>query len=133
MGHTFQGKRVSRRWAKVLRAADKTLNFKLNSGRRTLREQGVLFRQNMYGVNRPKPGKPLTAWPNPFAPHIRVIPPHALDVDMWAEDGPEDLMRWLNRRGARATRPVPGELWHIEVRAGDLQRVLRYVKKHGGK
>lgn len=125
----FQGKRVSRKWHRVLtRARAEGVRFMLTSGRRTMAEQWALFRQNMVWngwryVQRP--GRPLTAFPNPLAPHIRKgFANHALDVN--ALDGGETrLQRWLERKGAHPTNPVPGEAWHLELSRSDLRRLYR--------
>lgn len=121
----FDGKRVSKRWAVVLKRARKDgVRFQLTSGRRSMAEQWGLYRQNMLN-GRPRPGRPLTAFPSPTAPHIRVgNPAHALDVN--ALDGGEArLQRWLEKKGARPTNPVPGEAWHLELSLRDLTRLWR--------
>lgn len=126
----FDGKRVSRAWRRVLTEARRQgVQFQLNSGRRTLAEQRRLYNQNMQGPGRPKPGRPMTAYPDPNAPHIRVgRPDHALDVN--AVDGGETrLQRWLEKHGARPTNPVPGEAWHMELPAGDLLRLARKFRR----
>jgi hypothetical protein len=125
----FQGKRVSRTWRRVLRRASKDINFTLNSGRRTLREQWKLFRQNMYGVGRPRPGRPYTAFPSPIAPHIRVGRfDHALDVEP-SDGGEQRLQNWLARHGVSSTNNVPGESWHLEATAWQLLRLARKIRK----
>lgn len=123
----FAKVRVSGRWNTVLRAARKDrVRFRVNSGHRTMREQMRLFRENMIRPGVPKPGHPMTAFPSPFAPHIRVgRADHALDVDMFYGDGVEGLVRWLRAHGAHVTFPVPGEGWHIEINAADLKRLWR--------
>ena len=126
---TFQGKRVSRRWKRVLTAADRKIDFRLNSGRRTLAEQARLFRENMVRVGVPKPGHALTAWPNPLAPHIRVgRQNHAVDVDMFAGDGVQALAAWLRRHDVTPTFPVRGEGWHLELSGKDLKRLAKRLK-----
>src|SRR5215207_5152933 len=79
----YYGKRVSRRWNRVLRAADRAgVKFHLTSGHRTMREQWALYNQNMQSPGVPKPGRPLTAFPSPNAPHIRIgRAAHALDIN----------------------------------------------------
>jgi lysozyme len=127
---TFQGKRVSGRWKRVLTAADRNIDFQLNSGRRTMAEQTALFRQNMIRPGVPKPGRPLTAFPNPLAPHIRVgLPNHAVDVDMFAADGVQALAAWLRKKGATPTFPVRGEGWHLELALADLVKLDRRLKR----
>lgn len=123
--------RVSKRWAKVLRAADKDkVRFTLTSGHRTLREQTALFRRNMRWTGLrwvPRSGRPLTAFPSPAAPHIRAGR-HAHAIDVNSLDGGETrLQRWLEREGARPTNPVPGEAWHLELSGRDLKRLARRV------
>jgi hypothetical protein len=123
----FDGARVSRRWAVVLRRARKNgVKFKINSGHRTMREQRALFSQNMQRVGVrwvQKPGHALTAWPTPLAPHIRTgNPAHALDVPT---PGGADLAVWLRRRGIHVEFPVPGEPWHLEVTRRGLTKLWR--------
>jgi hypothetical protein len=128
----FDGRRVSFAWFVVLRAARADgVRFTLTSGKRTLREQMALFRQNMVRVGVPKPGHPLTAFPSPIAPHIRRgSPAHALDVN--ALDGGETrLQRWLESKGVSVSNPVPGEAWHMEVAVGQLVRLaVRELRAH---
>lgn len=122
----FQGKRVSSSWVVVLKQAEREgVKFRLNSGRRTMAEQQALYDRNMLN-GRPRPGHPLTAVPNPNAPHIRVgREAHALDVDSW-NDGENKLQRWLRGKGLNAQNTVPGEAWHIEVPEAQL---VAYVKR----
>lgn len=121
--HRIDGHRVSPEWHDVLSAARADhVQFVLNSGQRTMSEQLALYVQNMSG-GRPRPGRPLTARPTPWAPHIRVgRPDHALDVST-LDGGETDLQRWLERRGATVTNPVPGEPWHLEIPQPDLLRL----------
>jgi hypothetical protein len=127
----FQGKRVSGKWFVVLTAAWKDgVRFRLNSGQRTLAEQTKLFNQNMHLVAGrwvPRPGRPLTAFPSPNAPHIRVgRSNHALDVDSFAEGGGEEkLETWLEREGVNWMNNVPGETWHGELSAADLTKLYK--------
>ena len=121
--------RVSKRWAKVLKAADKDhVRFTLTSGHRSMREQTVLFRRNMRWTGLrwvQRPGRPLTAFPSPTAPHIRVGR-HAHAIDVNSLDGGETrLQRWLERKGAHPTNPVPGESWHLELTGQGLKRLAR--------
>lgn len=119
--------RVSARWANVLLAADEAgIRFRVTSGHRTIAEQTALFRQNMRwnGVRWvQRPGRPLTAFPTPNAPHIfRGRHAHALDVN--ALDGGEArLQSWLERKGAKVTNPVKGEPWHMVVSGADLKEL----------
>lgn len=125
----FDGHRVSKRWYRVLRRARREgVRFSVISARRTLAEQWRLFRQNMYWNGWryvPRPGRPLTAFPSPFAPHIRRgRANHALDIN--TRDGGEyRLQSWLSRQGAHPTNPVRGEPWHLELGAWDLRRLAR--------
>lgn len=128
--------RVSGRWRHVLRAADRdNVRFHVTSGHRTMREQWRLFRQNMRWNGYkwvPKPGRPLTAYPSPFAPHIRSgRAAHALDVNS-LDGGEARLERWLERQGAGINwkNTVSGEPWHGELSGRDLKRLS---KKFGGR
>ena len=118
MAKTFQGKRVSRAWWRVLTAAQRQgVSFRLNSGRRTLAEQWALYRAYKAGTGN------LAAYPLPTAPHIRVgLPNHAIDVDTNVGGGEDDLQRWLQHRGVRVGNPVWGEPWHMDA---DLRTLLR--------
>lgn len=120
----FRGKRVSRRWRRVLTAAEKAgVKFTLNSGRRTLAEQRDLYRRYLNGTGN------LAAYPNPNAPHIRVgRQAHALDVDT-LDGGESRLQRWLEKHGVRVSNPVRGEPWHLEVPEKDLRRLARKIRK----
>lgn len=129
MARTFQGNRVSRAWGTVLAEAVKTVSFRLNSGRRTMTEQRVLYAQNMLN-GRPRPGRPLTAVSNPNAPHIRVgRQAHAIDVDTKVGDGEAALQRWLERHGLTVSNPVPGEAWHMEVPELQLRRLAARIRR----
>lgn len=119
----FQGKRVSRAWRTVLTEADRHIDFQLNSGRRTMREQWALWRAYRAGRGN------LAAFPSPFAPHIRKgFPNHALDVDSW-NDGENKLQRWLRRHGAPATNTVVGEAWHLEAPLRGLLKLTRRIRR----
>ncbi len=118
--------RVSRKWRRVLRAADRAgVKFHVTSGHRTMAEQQALFNQNMMRLANgrwvPKPGRPLTAWPSPTAPHIRTgSPAHAIDVNS-LDGGEQRLENWLDARGADARNTVAGEAWHLEVSKSHLE------------
>ena len=124
----FEGKRVSKKWYVVLKRAREAghTTFRVNSGKRTMREQWALFRQNMRWDGRrwvPKPGRPLTAYPSPTAPHVRIgRADHALDLDH-----PESLARFLRSspRDAHPTFPVAGESWHLELPGKELTRLWK--------
>jgi len=126
----FQGKRVSDEWDLILTDAAKRVSFRLNSGRRTMREQSVLFAQNMIAPNRPKPGRPMTAVPNPRAPHIMVgRPNHSLDIDTNVGDGEQALEHELERMGLIIINDVIGEPWHQTERdASRLRRVAGRIE-----
>ncbi len=120
----FQGKNVSDEWDVVLTDAAKRVSFRLNSGRRTMREQAALFAQNMVRPGVPRPGRPMTAVPNPNAPHIMVgRPNHSLDVDTAVGDGEQTLERELERMGLVIINDVAGEAWHQTER--DARRLRR--------
>jgi hypothetical protein len=106
----FKGKRVSAAWFTVLTFAAPYVSFQVNSGRRTLAEQWVLYRAWL------KFRQVLAAFPNPNAPHIKLgRPDHALDVDQYVGDGTDGLMRWLAARGCPCSKTVSGEGWHFEA------------------
>lgn len=126
----FQGKRVSWRWRAVLRWARREgVNFTLTSGRRTLKEQWALFRQNMMWngfrwVQRP--GRPLTAFPRPGAPHLKRIN-HALDINT-LDGGETRFQRWVESKGVKWRNRVPGEAWHGDVSWRGLTKLYRLAK-----
>jgi hypothetical protein len=126
----FQGKKVSTSWDVVLTHAQRMgVHFELDSGRRTMAEQLVLWR------NYRKYGKPVAAFPNPNAPHIRVgRQAHAIDVNS-LDGGETRLQRFLEKEGLHPTNPVRGESWHMVVPESELRRyaqtVLRRQKKVG--
>jgi hypothetical protein len=105
---------VSAEWHVVLSAARRAgVSFLVTDGHRTLAQQQKLWEIHLAGG-------PLAAFPNPNAPHIRSgRPDHAIDVNA-LDGGAGRLAAWLRRRDARATFPVPGEAWHIEVPRADL-------------
>lgn len=122
---TFQGKRVSRAWKRVLSSAERHgIKFRLNSGRRTMREQWALYRAYKNGTGN------LAAFPSPLAPHIRVgLPNHAIDVDQFYGDGEAGLQKWLNRHGVPATNNVPGEGWHLDAPLAALVKLSRKIAR----
>jgi hypothetical protein len=126
----FQGKKVSTSWDIVLTHAQRMgVRFELDSGRRTMAEQWVLYR------NYRKYGKPVAAFPLPNAPHIRLgRQAHAIDVNS-LDGGENRLQRFLEKEGLHPTNPVRGEAWHLEVPESELrryaQRVLRRQKEVG--
>jgi len=120
----FQGHKVSDEWDVVLSDAAKRVSFRLNSGRRTMKEQAALFARNMIAPGRPRPGRPMTAVPNPNAPHIMVgRPNHSLDVDTEEGDGEQALEAELERMGLVIINDVVGEPWHQTER--DARRLRR--------
>jgi hypothetical protein len=120
----FDGHKVSTSWDLVLTHARRMgVHFKLDSGRRTMAEQWVLWR------NFRKYGKPAAAFPNPAAPHIRVgRQAHAIDVNS-LDGGENRLQRFLEREGLRPTNPVRGEAWHMEVPEGQLRAYAQIVRR----
>ncbi len=118
---SFQGRRVSSEWAVVLTAAQRAgVSFRLNSGQRTFSEQAAL-----YALYRSGRGN-LAAVPSHTAPHIRTgRPDHALDVDMYSQDGVQGVAGWLRKQGVSVAWTVPGEGWHIETPRRDLARLAK--------
>ena len=112
----FDGKRVSREWHTVLTAArGDGVRFTLNSGRRTLAEQALLYATFL------RVGRPLAAKPSRTAPHIRVGRlDHAVDINA-SDGGAQRFAGWMQDHGLRAAFTVPGEPWHIESTADDLK------------
>lgn len=124
----FRGKRVSKKWYVVLRHVERRgIKFSLNSGHRTIREQLALFRQNMHLVGGrwiPKPGRPLTAFPSPIAPHVRTgRADHALDLDNALA-----VARHLHAHGLHPSFPVFGEPWHLELPGAELTQLWRELR-----
>lgn len=79
----------------------------VNSSYRSIDEQRALYAKNMDSVTgRPKPGRPLTAVPNPNAPHVRGV---ALDVDDVRLEHP--LIDECRKLGLMDD--VPSERWHL--------------------
>jgi len=99
----------------VLAAAARHVDFTLDSGHRTMGEQHTLHERSR------RSGAPAAALPTAGAPHIRIgRANHAIDVDA-LDGGAARVVVWLRERGARASLPVRGQPWHIEVPAADLQ------------
>jgi hypothetical protein len=119
----FDGRKVSTSWDVVLTHARRMgVKFELDSGRRTMGEQWVLWR------NFRKFGKPVAAFPSPTAPHIRVgRQAHAIDVNS-LDGGETRLQRFLQREGLHPTNPVRGEAWHMEVPESQLRRYAHRVR-----
>lgn len=134
MAYKIDGKPVSKPWHTVLTHYRRTGGrFRVNSGRRTMREQWRLYRAYRAGKGN------LAAFPNPWAPHINNgRANHAIDVDNFAHatrrsTAPERMVRWLQRNGVKASRPVKGEPWHIEVDRADLLRFAREIERKRGR
>lgn len=124
----YYGKRVSRRWNRVLREADRQgVRFHLNSGHRTMREQWALY--NQLGQYHPVTNPHGAAFPSPKAPHIRPwTAAHALDID--SNDGGETRFeRWVERHGVNWMNTVRGESWHGELSTGDLRKLDRKLNR----
>jgi hypothetical protein len=85
--------------------------IRIRSGRRSLAEQMALYNQNMQSPGVPKPGRPLTAYPNASAPHTRgVAADCGIDgCDIGDYPGASAALR---RHGLGL--PVAGEDWHVE-------------------
>lgn len=133
---TFDGKRVSSEWKTVLtEAREDGVAFHLNSGRRLYGEQAKLYSRNMFR-GRPRPGRPLTAYPSHTAPHVRTGRiDHALDIndeDLFngTKGGADNLIRWAAKHGAQLIRTVRSEAWHLEIKGGEaaLRALARRVK-----
>lgn len=109
----FQGKRVSRTWGRILRAANRHgVKFTLNDGQRTMADQ----RQRVRDHGLWSPSNPTgAAQPSPTAPHVREgHENHALDVST-LDGGETRLQNWLNSQGLNAINTVSTEAWHLEV------------------
>jgi GH25 family lysozyme M1 (1,4-beta-N-acetylmuramidase) len=124
---TYQGKRVSRLWRRVLtRAETEGVHFTLNSGRRTMAEQARLVREKGLW----SPSNPFgAARPSPIAPHIRVgLPNHALDVST-LDGGETRLQTWVESKGVDWMNTVSTEAWHGEVTLAGLLKLAAYARK----
>lgn len=124
MGYKIDGKPVSKPWHTVLTHYRRTGGrFRVNSGRRTMREQWRLYRAYRAGRGN------LAAYPVPSAPHINYgRANHAVDVDN-LDGGADRMVRWLRRKGVKASRPVQGEPWHIQADRADLLRFARSIER----
>src|SRR4051812_11227200 len=99
------------------------VHFELDSGRRTMAEQLVLWR------NYRKYGKPVAAKPVPWAPHIRVgRQAHAIDVNS-LDGGENRLQHFLRKEGLNAVNDVAGESWHLTVPEGQLRAYAQMVRR----
>ena len=72
-------------------------------------------------------GGATAAFPSPTAPHIRVGRPITRSTSTRSTAARGRLATWLRSHGARASFPVPGEAWHIEVPRDDLERLAKKV------
>lgn len=120
----FHGVRVSKRWYVVLHHLEQTgVSFKLNSGKRTMREQMALW------LHYKRYGWPVAAYPNANAPHIRVGRyDHALDINA-VDGGADRVITALQHRGCHPVRPVPGEAWHVELPAAEITKLWQKYRK----
>jgi hypothetical protein len=119
----FDGRKVSTSWDIVLTHARRMgVRFELDSGRRTMTEQWALWR------NYRKYGRPVAAFPNPNAPHIRTgRQAHAIDVNS-LDGGETRLEHFLRKEGLHPTNPVRDESWHLEVPESSLRRYAQKVR-----
>lgn len=115
----IDNERVSKQWFVLLRDIrfEDNVHFNVNEGHRTMARQWYFWRLYKSGKGN------LAAFPSPYAPHIRTGRiDHAIDFNnaagvMWA----------MRKRGVRCALTVPGESWHVEANASDLQA---YWNKH---
>lgn len=115
-----QGELVSVQWAALLDEIAKRVSFHINEGKRTLARQTYFW--NCYLCKCCNNGN-LAARPSPYAPHIREGRfDHAIDFD-----NAEGVRREAARLGVILTYTVPGESWHLEANAAELQR---FYEKH---
>lgn len=69
----------------------------------------------------------LAAYPTPSAPHINYgRANHALDID---SDEIMHFINWLDGKGVDATRPVPGESWHLQVPRAQLLALAKKIER----
>jgi GH24 family phage-related lysozyme (muramidase) len=125
----YSGARVSGRWLKVLRAADRAgVQFSLNSGHRTFAEQQVLWDAYVRYLNG-GPWAPKAARPSHTAPHIRTgKAAHAIDVSS-NDGGANRLAAFLRRHGGHPAFTVSGEPWHLELSGADLAMLSRKLRR----
>ena len=125
MAYKINGKKVSKPWHNVITHYERTTGNKLplNSGRRTISEQWKLYKLYKSGKGN------LAAYPTLSAPHINYNRAnHAIDVDT-SGDAALNFVHWLVFKGVQATRPVPGEPWHIQVPRADLLALSKKIEK----
>lgn len=118
----LDGELLSVAWYRVLvRARKNGVPFSITDGKRTMYQQLVLWRLWKAGRGN------LAAFPSPTAPHIRVgRADHAIDFGPNAR-AVDRVVHYLNSRGLRARRPVPGEWWHVEVDGRALKNLARRI------
>lgn len=132
---SFHGEQVS--WAhKVIldELERRGVLSRIQDGQRSLAKQTALFFQNMHFIGgrwQPKPGRPLTAFPRPGAPHIKKgHVNHALDV-LPPFTNVENGYEALGVKGAIFN--VSSERWHLDfLDEGSLIRVAGSLKRRGG-
>lgn len=117
----MDGELVSQQWYAVLSNIRKAgVVFHINEGHRTLARQTYFW--NCYRCQCCNGGH-RAARPTPWAPHIRSGRfDHAIDFD-----NASGVIKALRDRGIYASLTVPGESWHVEANAGDLNA---YYKAH---
>jgi len=94
----YRAARAAKRYGKPIQ---------VNDSYRSIEQQWELYNRNMLSPGRPRPGRPLTAYPNVNAPHVRGI---ALDIPN-ARSTPK-LIKELRAEGLIDS--VPSEQWHVE-------------------
>lgn len=117
----IDGEKVSAEWHVILTACRRAgVYFHVNEGHRTWARQAYL--RALYLAGRGA----LAAIPSNNAPHIRTGRiDHAIDFNNAAA-----VIRWLHANGCpSAYLAVPGESWHVEVKASELTAL---AKKLGG-
>jgi hypothetical protein len=132
--------KVSTQWLAALRGADQhRVPFTVNSGARTEAEQKHQIAEKGCWTPSNNTGAACPWWTSNHVIKtlrflIRMGRPdkfkgaaHALDVQPGGED---KLQRWLNsHRGVRATNPVQGEPWHLEINRSGLWRLYRKYRR----
>lgn len=133
--------KVSTQWLAVLRAADDDgVNFTVTSGardedeqKRLIREKGCWTPSNNTGAACPWWGSNHVIKTFRFLLRVRRPdkykgPAHALDVGA----GENNLQNWINKHRfirVKASNPVPGEPWHLELGRISLYRLYRRYRR----
>lgn len=119
----MDGELVSQQWACVLTNIRKAgTYFHINEGHRTLARQSYFW--GCYTCQCCNNGN-LAARPTPWAPHIRSGRfDHAIDFD-----NVSGVIAALRQRGILARLTVPGESWHVEADASQLDAYFKAHKK----